>query len=751
MRIWNPQLPALLLCLSACDLLAQTATPTTSRTVTAADPGVRTIAEVERGIGSGAPASSVWSPDSKRLSYIAGDADATGKAGDIVQIDSETGKASVLARADQLSKLSAEAVDEKNRDHRARYAMSDYLWAPDSKHVLLDNGGKLWLYDIAAGTGVLVADTREGSGDDPKFSPDGKLVSYLHNHNLYVHPVGSGSETAVTNTTGDTLLNGEVDWVYLEELDVRSNYFWSPDSKSIAYLQMDEARVPQYPITDYIPTHPTIDNQRYPQPGDPNPNVRVGIASAKGGKTRFIEVPFSANNDYIPRFGWVDSDTVFIEVLTRSHQHLSIYFADARTGKTRLMASDSDPKFLNFSTDLEILPHGRFLLQSWRDRHNHIYLYSFDEHNPLGADATLTRQLTQGDYEVEDVMVEPNTETIFYLATVQGDPLKLSLWSIQPDGSKRQKLTSDFGGLSVGVAPDGAHFRLRASDKATPPTISMCTTGQSCLPIWKAKPLAPATGVTRSIITVTAADGKTKLYGYLTLPASTTAASVPLILNPYNGPLPFATIMDSWESPSFDEILAQHGFAVLNVDGRGTGGRGRDFLQLSYHDFGKVQFADQMAAMDQVLGRYPQLDPKRLGWWGWSWGGTFTLYAMTHSDRFRAGVAVAPVPDYLNYDSIYTERFLGLPSENAEVYKDASVINEAAKLKGRLLIAHGTGDDNVHMSNTIQFLQPLIDAGIPYDLQLFPRKTHSIAGLSARSELFSRILWQFETYLKPAQ
>jgi dipeptidyl-peptidase 4 len=155
--------------------------------------------------------------------------------------------------------------------------------------------------------------------------------------------------------------------------------------------------------------------------------------------------------------------------------------------------------------------------------------------------------------------------------------------------------------------------------------------------------------------------------------------------------------------------------------------------------------------MDQVLGRYPQLDPKRLGWWGWSWGGTFTLYAMTHSDRFRAGVAVAPVPDYRNYDSIYTERFLGLPSENAEVYKDASVINEAAKLKGRLLIAHGTGDDNVHMSNTIQFLQPLIDAGIPYDLQLFPRKTHSIAGLSARSELFSRILWQFETYLKPVQ
>ena len=200
MRLYDLRVPTLLLCLSACDLLAQT--PTASQTATAVDPGVRTIAEVERGVTSGAPASSVWSPDSKRLSYIAGDADTTGKAGDIVQIDPETGKASVLATADQLSKLLADEVDEKNKDHRARYAMSDYLWAPDSKHLLLDKGGKLWLYDIAAGTGVLVADTHEGSGDDPKFSPDAKFVSYLHNHNLYVHPVGSGSETAVTNTTG---------------------------------------------------------------------------------------------------------------------------------------------------------------------------------------------------------------------------------------------------------------------------------------------------------------------------------------------------------------------------------------------------------------------------------------------------------------------------------------------------------------------------------------------------------------------
>jgi len=167
---------------------------------------------------------------------------------------------------------------------------------------------------------------------------------------------------------------------------------------------------------------------------------------------------------------------------------------------------------------------------------------------------------------------------------------------------------------------------------------------------------------------------------------------------------------------------------------------------------GPVQFSDQMAALDQILAQYPQLDPKRIGWWGWSWGGTFTLYAMTHTDRIRAGVAVAPVTDWRNYDSIYTERYLGIPAAKPDandVYTLDSPTTNAAKLKGRLLIAQGTGDDNVHMANTIQFIQPLIDAGIPYDLQLFPRKTHSIAGPTARDELFNRILWHFETYLKP--
>jgi dipeptidyl-peptidase-4 len=190
---------------------------------------------------------------------------------------------------------------------------------------------------------------------------------------------------------------------------------------------------------------------------------------------------------------------------------------------------------------------------------------------------------------------------------------------------------------------------------------------------------------------------------------------------------------------------------VLHADNRGTGGRGRAFAQAAYHNFGQVQLEDQLTVVDAALARYPQLDQKRLGWWGWSWGGSFTLYAMTHSDRFRAGVAVAPVTDYRDYDSIYTERYMSLPAEFAAGYEKFAVVNSAANLKGRVLLVHGTGDDNVHMENTVQFVQRLIEAGIPYDLQIYPRKTHSIAGPDVRTHLYNRILAQFEMYLKPAR
>lgn len=698
------------------------------------------------------PRGGSWSPDGKRLTFVATDSSIGGEAGDIVQIDAATGKASVLATKAQLAALTSDKVNEKDEDHRSRYKMSSFLWADDSKHLLLDKGGRLWLYSIADGTGTLVVDTGAGSGSDAKFSPDAKSVSYLRGHNLYIHSVTSkdARETALTTSGSDAMLNGEVDWIYLEELDVRSNYFWSPDSSAIAYLQAEESKVPQFPLTDWITTHSTVDMQRYPQPGDPNPSVRVGVVPATGGTTKFIEIPFSAGNDSIPRFGWVDSSTVYIEVLTRDNHSLNLYFADVKSGKSRLVYSNTDEKYLDEAYDVTFLSRGRFVAGSWRDGHTHLYLYQFDEKHPLNTDAKLLRQLTSGTYEVEKVEgLDANSDTLFFTSN-EDTPLENNLWSIHLDGTAKRKLTDGHGVHQVLLAPDTQHFSDEFGSSTTPPIATLCATAiPDCKTFWKSTPIDPASGVNSSIVTFVAADGKTTLYGRLTLPADAAPGSTPIILNPYGGPLPTASIRNSWGTGNlFNELLAQHGFAVLDLDNRGMGGRGRDFQQAAYRNFGAVQFSDQMAALDQALAKYPQLDPKRVGWWGWSWGGTFTLYAMTHTDRIKAGVSVAPVTDFRNYDSIYTERYLGLPSVNADVYNAAADVLSAPKLKGRLLIAHGTGDDNVHMSNTIQFIQPLIDAGIPYDVQFFPRKTHSIAGPASRNELYNRILYQFETYLR---
>ena len=698
------------------------------------------------------PQGGSWSPDGKRLTFLATDSSVTGAAGDIVQIDAATGKASVLATSAQLAALTSDSINEKDKDHRARYKMSSFLWADDSNHLLLDKGGRLWLYAIADGKGSMIVDTGAGSGSDAKFSPDAKLVSYLRDHNLYVHPVASSTkETALTSNGSDAMLNGEVDWIYLEELDVRSNYFWSPDSSALAYLQMNEEKVPQFPINDWIPTHTGVDMQRYPQPGDPNPAVRVGIVPAKGGATRFIEVPFSAGNDSVPRFGWVDASTIYIEVLTRDNTHENVYFADAHTGKSRLVYSNTDPKYLDENYDVTFLGHGRFVASSWRDGHTHLYLYEFDEKHPLDSEAKLLRQLTSGNFEVEGVDGYDGKADKLFFTSNEGTALENNLWSIRLDGTAKQKITSGNGVHEVLLSPDEQHFSDVFSSMSTAPVAEVCPVASagSCSVFWKSKPIAAADGVKSSVVTLLAADGRTPLYGRLTMPSDAAAGSTPLILNPYGGPLPTAGVRNNWAGGNlFNEVLAQHGFAVLDVDNRGMGGRGRDFQQASYRNFGPVQFSDQMAALDQTLAKFPQLDARRIGWWGWSWGGSFTLYALTHTDRIKAGVAVAPVTDFRNYDSIYTERYLGLPSANQGVYDAGSDVLAAKSLKGHVLIAHGTGDDNVHISNTIQFLQPLIEVGVPYDLQLFPRKTHSIAGKESRNELFNRILYQFETYLK---
>ena len=690
-----------------------------------------------------APGEMTWAPDGSRAIFFADN-------GDLMELKATDGKIDKLLGRDKLASIMHASLSEEDRDHRARYNQPNFFWAPDARHLLFDTNGALWLYDLKTDVGTEVGNTGQGSGDDPKFSPNGEYISYLHDHNLYVGKP-SAQAVAVTNTHEASLLNGEVDWVYLEELDVRSNYFWSPDSKALAYLQMNEQAVPQYPIVDWVPTHAGVEEQRYPQPGDANPAVRVGVVSASGGETTWLKIPLEAGNDYVPRFGWVDANVVWAEVLTRDQKHLNIYFADARTGDVRKVLAQNDEKFLDATYDVSFFAPGEFLITSWEDGHTHLYRYTYNVANPLDGAAKMAQQLEKGDYEVSSITsVDVKSRTVYYLSN-EGDPRQQQVWAVKLDGSGKQRI-SDGEGVHEPKFADGNSVYIDSySAQLTPPSLSFCRAGAECKSIWRGELLKGYELARPEKLELKAADGKTTLYASLLLPPGVTSpASVPLINNPYGGPY-VQDVRDEWDggSPLFDQLLAQHGFAVLHVDNRGMGSRGREFAQAAYRNFGAVQLSDQLAAIDQVLAKYPQLDKNRLGWWGWSWGGTFTLNALSHSDRFKAGVAVAPVTDFRNYDSIYTERYLGLPAATAKAYNDASALETAKHLKGRLLLVHGTGDDNVHFANSIQYIQKLIDAHIAYDFQVYPRKTHSIAGPVAHTHLYDRILFQFETYLKP--
>ena len=302
------------------------------------------------------------------------------------------------------------------------------------------------------------------------------------------------------------------------------------------------------------------------------------------------------------------------------------------------MLTRTDDKFLDESYDLTFFA-SNFLLTSWRDGHNHLYLYSYDGGNPLSSPASLVKQLTAGNWEVEDIAgVDEVAHSVYYLSN-EGDPRQQQIWVIGLNGEGKQQVSRSGEWHEPVFSPNTNFFADVVSSTSTPPSMDLCRRRFSCQTIWKAPPVDVALTPPLAV-EFKAADGATTLYGQLMLPPEkTAAASVPLIVNPYGGPHA-QDVSGRWSTRQrlFDQVLVQSGFAVLRVDNRGMGGRGRDFAQAAYHDFGPVQLGDQIAAVDQALRAYPQLNPSRLGWWGWSWGGTFTLYAMTHSDRFRAGV-----------------------------------------------------------------------------------------------------------------
>jgi dipeptidyl-peptidase 4 len=707
------------------------------------------------GITGRAPETIKWSPDGTKVSFV--QRDDSGEHGELWYVDTLTGEKGVLVSEVKLSQLAppvSRIHDEREKERLLRYHVAAYSWSPDSKHLIFDSQGQLWYYSLDTGTAVQLTSSPDAS-EDPKFSPDGKRLAYVRKHNLYVHPVsGEEGERPLTREEKDrdkskdrdkdkdkdkedNILNGEVDWVYAEELAVRSNFFWSPEGHDILFLQMDETRVPSYPIVDWLPTHPRVEQEKYPKAGDPNPSVHLGVVSSNGGKVRGIKLT-DDDDTYVPRFGWIREGWCWAEVLNRKQDTLDLYFIDTKSGRTRKVLTESAPDaWVNVNDDFRILKSGdRFLWSSWRDGHTHIYLYSFNAADPLGADAKLERQLESGDYEVIAISGVDDRLGEVFLTANKGDPREAKCFSVKLDGSGMQSVSADEGNSTATFADDGKHFVETHSATLTPPRISACAPGGQCQKIWEGRSIADYDLIASKPLEFKADDG-TVLYGFLILPRNVDARQkVPLVVYVYGGPAG-QTVQDAWGGTNalFHQLLANEGFAIFSVDNRGTPNRGKKFSAATRLQSGPIELKDQLAALDQLLAQFPQLDRSRVGIWGWSNGGSMTLYALTHSDRFKAGISVAPVTNWRDYDSIYTERYMGLLKDNVRAYDD-SIVSAAGNLRGSLLLVHGTSDDNVHFQNTIQMTDALIRAGKQFRLMVYPDKTHGIGGAGVRSQLF---------------
>ncbi|HSB76889.1 MAG TPA: alpha/beta fold hydrolase, partial [Terriglobales bacterium] len=667
----------------------------------------------EGGITGRAPSNLQWSPDGKKVSFV--QRDASGEHGALWYVDASTGKKAILVAEDKLATLAppvSRIKSEREKTWIQRYNVAAYHWAPDSKHLLFDSMGQLWYYSLDSGTAVQVTTAPQATGD-PKFSPDGKRISYIREHNIYVRPLETGSgekevsedanpkikkHELTSGTKTEDLLNGEVDWVYAEELDVRSNYFWEPGGRHIAFLQMNEQNVPTYPLTELLDVQASVEKENYPKPGDLNPEVRLGVVGSDGGHVKWISLG-KDQDIYIPRFGWIRDGWLWAEVLNRAQNKLDLYFVDAASGKARRVLEESNPSWVEVNDDFQILKSGdRFLWSSWRTGYTHLYLYSFNMSNPAAGEARLERQLENGDYEVTGVDGLDEAAGWVYFTANKDDARERQLYRVKLDGSGVGRISREAGTHEANFAEDARHYVDGFSSLQTPPVMSFCGVDGKCEQFWASNEVKEYALTPPKFVNFKAEDG-TVLYGILWLPenaATASAGSVPLILNPYGGPHA-QDVTNAWRGAFglFNQILLQHGFAVLTVDNRGMGGRGEKFAAANFHHFGDTELKDQLGALDQALQQYPMLDRNRLGWWGWSYGGYFTLYAMTHSDRFQAGISVAPVTNWLLYDSIYTERYMGLPRDNSGGYRASSPVNNAGTLHGHLLEAHGTGDDNV--------------------------------------------------------
>jgi dipeptidyl-peptidase-4 len=677
-----------------------------------------------------------WTPDGKWLSYF--ETKGAGKEAktELWVMDAANGERRLLVAADKLEAiLPADSSKPTQATGLGRRAPAQYQWAPDGAAILFQGPTALAWLDLQSQAARTLVSGKAAIAD-PKISPDGKFVSFMRDHNLWLVNLSDSQERPVTSGGTEEIRKGELDWVYPEELEIKTAYWWSPDSSMIAYLEMDERKVSQYPLVDFSSPGGEAELERYPVAGGANPVVRVLVVSVQGGDPRAMDT--GAETDiYIPRVNWLnDSKHIAIQRLNRAQNTLDLLIGVTATGKTRTALSEQDPNWVNVGDDLYFFKDGqRFLWSSERTGYRHFYLYDLD--------GKLLGQITKGEWEVASMnAVEESKGTVYFTATEKSS-LERHLYRVGLDGTRFARITKEGGTHDAVLGPNASAFYDTYSNTAAPPRQDLCRTDGSRIAAINENNVAELADYRLSpveFLTVKSRDGVLLNASIIKPPNFDAQKKYPVLISTYGGPHA-QMVRNAWGGSTFlwHELMAQKGYVIFLLDNRGSAGRGHVFEAPLYLRLGAQELSDQRDGV-QYLKSLPYVDASRIGIWGWSYGGHMTLHAMFEAgDDFKAGFAGGPVTDWRYYDSIYTERYLGLPQKNERGYQDSSPVKYAAQLKGKLLIAHGTGDDNVHFANTLTVINEFIEAGKYVEVLAFPGRGHGVSDPPARRILMQRV------------
>ncbi len=633
---------------------------------------------------------------------------------------------------------------------------SDYTFSSDESKVLLLTDkeaiyrwsftANYFVYDFVKQT--LTPVSENGKQQLATFSPDGSKIAFVRKNNLFYTDLASGKETQIT-TDGKSnfIINGTPDWVYEEEFSFNKSFDWSPDSKYLAWVRFDESRVPQFSMTMFQGQEPSLDENKlypgvttfkYPKAGDPNSIVTVHTYAISTAQTQTVDIG-TGTDIYIPRIRFTrDPDQLAILRLNRLQNKLEILLASPATGETKVLLTETNKYYIDGKSydDIQFLEDKiHFTLISERDGFAHIYLYDMQ--------GKLESLVTKGNFDVKELNGCDVKNKLIYYTSAEPTPYQREVYSINWDGSGKKKLSVNTGTTSAKFSEGFKYYTITSSNVKTPSsTVLYNAKGKTVRVLDDSKALTDKLKEYkfgyREFFNFNTSEN-VNLNGWMLKPPSfDPAKKYPVFMTQYSGPNS-QSALDAW-AIGWEQYLAQLGYIVVCVDGRGTGGRGEAFRKVTYMQLGKYETLDQIETA-KYLGSLPYLDASRIGIWGWSFGGYISSSCMVKGNGiFKTGIAVAPVTNWRYYDNIYTERFMRTPQENPDGYDQNSPLNFANDFKGNFLIIHGTADDNVHVQNTMEFTERLVQANKQFEEQLYTNRNHGIRGGNTTYHLYTRMV-----------